>query len=75
MPSVSLLKPCKTKKNARFNRAFFEAYLDRANHRLGDAFVEAKQKLRPKNPQQVDFQDFTLLGDPTLLLTRREMNQ
>jgi hypothetical protein len=58
-----------------FNRAFFKAYLDTTNHRLGDAFVEAKQELRPKNPMQVDFQDFTLLGDPTLLLTRREMNQ
>ena len=56
----------------RFNKTFFEEYLNHDNERLGDAFVRTKHRLRPAHPQQVDFQDFTLLGDPTLRLTRRD---
>lgn len=55
-----------------FNSMFFDAYLNPKTQRLGDAFLHAKQANRPRNPDQVDFQSFTLLGDPCLKLVPRQ---
>lgn len=54
----------------QFNRKFLDAYVDAKTERLGDAFFAAKKALRPQRDDMVDFQTFTLLGDPCLRLVR-----
>ncbi|MEI7632970.1 MAG: C25 family cysteine peptidase [bacterium] len=55
-----------------FNRHFFNLYINPSTERLGDAFYGAKKALRPANHEQADFQTFTLLGDPCLMLVHAE---
>lgn len=55
-----------------FNRELFKQYRDRENTRLGDIFLKAKQNTtHNRDTNTVDFQSFTLLGDPCLKLVRR----
>ena len=58
-------------ENHAFNEHLLRAYGDLANKRLGDIFMVAKRATRPPNPDVVDFQTFTMLGDPCLELVRK----
>ncbi|MCX7717204.1 MAG: C25 family cysteine peptidase [Candidatus Sumerlaeaceae bacterium] len=58
-------------ENHAFNEHLLRAYGDMANKRLGDIFMVAKRATRPPNPDVVDFQTFTILGDPCLELVRK----
>ena len=53
-----------------FNKQLIDKYFEPSTKRLGDAFLHAKQALRPANDQTVEFQDYTLLGDPCLKVVR-----
>lgn len=56
-----------------FNDKFFGFYFDTTKQRLGDVFYATKTAMRRKgDSNQVDYQTFTLLGDPCLELERRD---
>jgi hypothetical protein len=49
-----------------FNKQLIDRHFEPSTRRLGDAFLHAKQAMRPPNDSVVEFQDYTLLGDPCL---------
>lgn len=55
-----------------FNMHMFEAYPDLNYGRLGDIFMHAKRATKPISPSVIDYQTFTILGDPALQLVRKD---
>lgn len=53
-----------------FNHRFIEAYFKPETARLGEAMLFAKKSVRTAFRNWIDFQTYTLLGDPCLLTTR-----
>lgn len=58
-------------ENHAFNEKLLDAYTDASAVRLGDIFMMAKRATRPAGPDVIDFQTFTILGDPCLKLVRK----
>ncbi len=56
--------------NHTFNMFLLKAYPDRRFKRLGDIFGQAKLNTKPRSADTVEYQTFTILGDPALELVR-----